>query len=316
MTGGAKSRLAWMLLVLLCAAGAAGQQPVEVAASDTFTEGPVFDAQGALYFSNRTSVMKLTPDGAVGAWLIDPQAGFHGHKVLPDGTHLVCAARRGAIHRYSPEGRFLGVASADCEGKPLRAPNDLTLDGAGGFYFTDPGGSRQAPVGTVHYVDADGTTHLAAGGMRVPNGLVLSPERTFLYVAETLLNRIVRFPVLGSGRLGAMQVFAELPGREGHAAEPDGLAVDTAGNLYVAHLGMGAVQVLDPEGRLIRSLPAGVYDASNLVFGGPRLNWLYVTGSVGHRATTPGRVMRLDLGTVRGIASLLEGFALPMAPLP
>jgi len=269
-----------------------------VATSDTFTEGPVFDSAGNIYFSNRTSILKLAPDGQLSTWLHDPGAGFNGHKILPDGTHLICAAKRSAVLRYSQDARPLGAASTECEGKPLRAPNDITLDPRGGFWFTDPGGSREAPIGTVHYVGIDGVTRLAAGGMRVPNGLVLTHDNKFLYVSETVPNRILRFPVVAPGKLGPMEIFATLPSRVGHAAEPDGLTLDKSGNLYVAHLGTGSVRVFNPQGRLIRTHPAGVYDASNLVFGGPGYNQLFITGSTGHRSTTPGRLMRLDLDPV------------------
>jgi gluconolactonase len=102
-----------------------------------------------------------------------------------------------------------------------------------------------------------------------------------------------------------MRVFADLPSKEGVEAEPDGLAIDSEGNLYVAHLGVGAVEVLDPQGNLLRSLPAGNYDASNLVFGGPQLDRLFITGSIGHRSNTAGRVYRLDLEGVRGVSPLL-----------
>ena len=148
-------------------------------------------------------------------------------------------------------------------------------------------------------------THLVAGGMWVPNGLVLNGDGTILYVAETVPNRIVKFRVEPDGMLGPLEVFADLPSREGHQAEPDGLALDVEGNLYVAHLGMEAVQVLNPSGELIRTLPAGNYDASNLVFGGPDGKVLYVTGAIGHRSRAPGHVYRLNLPGVQGISSLL-----------
>lgn len=148
-------------------------------------------------------------------------------------------------------------------------------------------------------------SRLAAAGMWVPNGLVRSPDGGTLYVAETVPNRILKFEIKSPGELGPIEVFARLPDREGHDASPDGMAVDTEGNVYVAHLGTGAVRVLSPKGELIRTLPAGVYDASNLVFGGPDLNQLFVTGSTGHRRDTPGRVYRLDLEGVRGVSSLL-----------
>ncbi|MBI3473423.1 MAG: SMP-30/gluconolactonase/LRE family protein [Candidatus Solibacter usitatus] len=136
--------------------------------------------------------------------------------------------------------------------------------------------------------------------MRVPNGLVIDTTGKILYVAETVPNRILQFPILAAGRLGPMRVFAPLPPREGHEAAPDGLALDEKGNLYVAHLGTGHVLVLDRRGKLKRTLPAGNYDVSNLAFGGPGRSRLFITGSTGHRSKTEGRVFRLDLKGVRG----------------
>ena len=276
------------------------QEPVEIARSKTFTEGPVFDRQGNLYFSHREGIYKLTPKGELIDWVQDAEAGFNGHKILPDDTHLVCAAKKSAVWRFDASGKYLGSASSECDGKPLREPNDLTLDGHGGFYFTDPGGSRKEPVGSVYYVDRCGKTKRAAAGMIVPNGLVIDPSAKFLYVAETAPNRILRFPIGAPGKLGQMEVFATLPRRAGHQAVPDGLAVDTKGNLYVAHLGTGQVLVLSPEGKLVQQLPGGNYDVSNLAFGGKDRNQLFITGSVGYRADTEGRVFRLDLKGVRG----------------
>jgi gluconolactonase len=108
----------------------------------------------------------------------------------------------------------------------------VILGDDGGFYFTDPGGSREKPIGTVHYVDAAGRTHLAAGGMSVPNGLVLSPDCRRLYVAETVPNRVVWFEVTRPGELGPLNVLSNFPHKEG-VDGPDGLAADIRGNIYV-----------------------------------------------------------------------------------
>lgn len=292
-----------LLAVVAQAALPQGLQPTEFARSSEFSEGPVFDYQGNLFFTHGKFVSRVTPQDERSIWL--ETTGANGHKVRPDGTHLLCVPGEPAVLHLDAEGRVLRKVTSGGRGEPLRAPNDLTLDRKAGFYFSDPGGSREAPVGTVHYVDSEWKTHLVAGGMRVPNGLVLNPDGTLLYVSETVPNRIVKFPVLPSGKLAPMEFFADLPSREGHQAEPDGLAVDTRGNLYVAHLGMTAVQVLSPGGKLIRTLPAGNYDASNLVFGGPTLDTLHVSGSIGHRSRAAGRVYRLKLPGVRGISSLL-----------
>jgi gluconolactonase len=284
------------LWTILLAVALSAQPLTEVAQSPTYTEGPVFDAQGYLFYSHNHGIYRLAPDGRREEWINDSNAGFNGHKILPDGTHLVCAAKQGEIWLMSSDAKLLRKAVSG-----QRAPNDLTLDRNGGYYFSDPGGSREAPIGTVHYVNREGRVSESAGGLSVPNGLVLSPDARWLYVAETVPNRILRYAVQAPGVLGKQELFARLPAREGHAAEPDGLAVDRSGNLYVAHLGTGFVRVLDAQGKALRDLPGGNYDVSNLVFGGRRKDELYITGSIAHRSRSEGRVYRLKLPGVRGL---------------
>ena len=295
--------VAGLAIVLLGCTGEEAPEPAPepelLVETEEFSEGPVFDADGNLFFTHGRFVSKISPTGDLTRWL--ETEGANGHKILPDGTHVVCEPGASRILHVAADGEIVGVASDSSDGEPLRAPNDITLSPEGGYYFTDPGGSRDAPIGTVHYVGLDGATHTVAGGMNVPNGLVLSPDKATLYVSETGRNRVVAFAVEAPGELGPLREFAGLPEGEGVQAEPDGMAVDEAGNVYVAHLGMSAVQVLSPEGRWLRSLPAGNYDASNLVFGGPNLSELYMTGSVGSRRDTPGRVYRLALPGVRGL---------------
>jgi gluconolactonase len=281
-----RAPLGTFLTVVLLACGASA--PEFLVETPEFSEGPVFDADGNLYFTHGKSVSKLTPEGDLLPWL--ETQGANGHKILPDGTHLICEPAASRILRVSAAGQVLGVASDASDGQPLRAPNDLTLSPEGGFYFTDPGGSREAPIGTVHYVTPEGATRTVATGLSVPNGLALNPDKSVLYVAETVPNRVLAFPVEAPGKLGPMRVFADLPKAEG----PDGLAVDAAGNVYVAHLGVSVVQVISPSGAWLRSLPAGNYDVSNLTFSASG-DELYVTGSVGSRRDTPGRVYRLKV---------------------
>lgn len=296
------ARIAFCGVFLSSSATATEPQPTEFARFDAFTEGPVFDYEGNLFVSHGKSfVSKIAPDGTTSVWMTTDNP--NGHKILPDGSHLLCI--KGAVLHLAADGINVLNKITQCRGKPLRQPNDLTLASDGGFYFTDPGGSRDAPIGTVHYVDTQGAVHLAADGLRVPNGLVLSRDGSRLYVAETVTNRVLRFPVKQNGMLGESAVFAELPSKPNVTPEPDGLAIDTNGNVYVAHLGMSSVQVLNPQGQLIRTLPAGNYDASNLVFGGKDRNQLFVTGSIGHRSNSAGRVYRIDLPDVRGVSSLL-----------
>jgi gluconolactonase len=289
---------------------AASVTPSKVAEVPGYTEGVVVGADGAVYFSDvyNGTIYRVRGDAAPEVWA--KTGAPNGHKILADGTHLVCDGSQRAVLRLDAEGRTLGKASSECDGKPLRSPNDLTLDRAGGFYFTDPGGSNlQNPVGTVHYVDAGGKTHLVAEGLAFPNGIALRPDGRTLLVGESQHNRILSYEVVAPGRLGRRRVFAALPTKEGEqiANEPDGICLDRAGNLYVAHYGMRQVQVLSPAGRLLRRYAAGNLTTSNVAFGGPRMDQLYVTGALGEEEGTRGGLFRLDLKGVRGLKILTGG---------
>lgn len=271
-----------------------------------YCEGIVFDHAGNGYISHGKVITKFTPDLKVCTWA--ETGAPNGHKVLADGTHLVCDASHHAVLHLDAHGKIIGKASSECAGKPLRGPNDLCLDKRGGFWFTDPGGSdAKKPIGTVHYVDAKGKTHLVANGLAFPNGIVLTPDGKTLYVAESQKNRVLVYPVLEPGKLGEMKVFANLPTKEGEQIDnqPDGMCLDEEGNLYVAHYGMKQVQVLDKTGKLVRRYPGGNLTTSNVGFGGPRMNQLFITGALGNEAST-GALFRLELPGVHGLRILPE----------
>ncbi|HEX8201113.1 MAG TPA: SMP-30/gluconolactonase/LRE family protein [Isosphaeraceae bacterium] len=272
--------------------------PVEVLRTGDYSEGVVVDHEGNLYFSHGRIITKLTPDGNASTWA--ETGAPNGHKVLADGTHLVCDASHHAVLHLDVDGKQMAPAAAASDGQPLRGPNDLTLDPSGGFYFTDPGGSGLPnPIGTVHYVDPRGLTHTVATGLAFPNGIVLRPGGRELLVGESQQNRILAYPVLAPGKLGESKVLAQLPAKgDGQTDnQPDGMALDDEGNLYVAHYGMRQVQVVSPRGEVIRRYPGGNLTTSNVAFAGPGLDQLYVTGG------EPGTLYRLDLG-VRGLAIL------------
>lgn len=278
--------------------------PVKVTEVPGYTEGVAFDAAGNIFMSDTQHgvVYKIAPDGTKSEWATG--GAPNGHKLLADGTHLVCDGAAHAVLHYDPNGKLLGKASSECDGKALRAPNDICVDPkSGGFYFTDPGGSNaQNPIGTVHYVDAKGVTHLVASGLAFPNGLLLTPDRKWLIVGESEYNHILVFPVLGPGKVGEKREWAKLPDKSGDqiANAPDGMALDEKGNVWVAHYGMHSVQVLSPQGKLLRTYQAGPLTSSNVAFGGPKMDQLYVTGAIADEKTSAGTLFRLDLKGWRG----------------
>ncbi|VTS07214.1 SMP-30/gluconolactonase/LRE family protein [Tuwongella immobilis] len=278
----------------------------EVARVPSYCEGIVFDHDGNGYVSHDTTITRVAKDGTVSVWA--KTGAPNGHKVLADGTHLVCDASQHAVLKLDATGKILGKASSECEGKPLRGPNDLSLDTPqGGFYFTDPGeSSKEKPIGTVHYVDAAGKTHLVASGLAFPNGIVLTPDGKRLLVAESQKNRVLEYPVMSPGKVGAMRVLTELPTKQGEQVDnqPDGMCLDTAGNLYVAHYGMKQVQVINPEGTVIRRYPGGNLTTSNVAFGGPKMNTLYITGGLGKEGGSEGGLFKIELEGVTGLTIL------------
>jgi len=279
-------------------------KPLEVVRVPNLCEGIVFDQEGYAYISQGKLIMRVGKDGKAVQWA--ETGSPNGHKVLADGTHLICEATQHAVLHLDANGKTIDVASFQCDGKPLRAPNDLTLDPHGGFYFTDPGESdEKKPDGVVHYVDASGKTHLVAQGLAFPNGIVLRPGGKQLLVGESKQNRILVYEVLSPGRLGPMKVFANLPSKQGEQIDnqPDGMCLDADGNLYVAHYGMKQVDVLSPLGKLIRRYEGGNLSTTNVAFGGPNMNQLYITGAL-RGEQSEGALFRLDVKGVRGLVIL------------
>jgi gluconolactonase len=204
----------------------------------------------------------------------------------------VCDGQRHAVLRLNEAGLELGVAATGYVGElKILVPNDLTLDGDGGFYFSD----SVPETGAVFYVTPDGDKQLVAGDLDFANGVTLSADRQRLYVAESLQNRILVIDLEAPGvPAGPPRTFVNLPenqerpGREWN--QPDGMALDAEGRLWVAHYGMQAVHVLSPDGELLRTYDGGNVTTSNVCFAGPQLDQLYVTGG------EPGALFRLDVG--------------------
>lgn len=274
-----------------------------------YSEGVVFDREGNGYISHNKTITRFTLDGKHAVWA--ETGGPNGHKILADGTHLVCDRSHRAVLKLSADGKLLGTAAKEFEGKPLRGPNDLTLDAKnGGFYFSDPEGSDlENRAGAVYYVDKDGKVHQVDKGLAYPNGIVLSPDGKRLYLGESNTNQVHVYDVTAPGKLSKRRLFAELPKADKSKGQidnqPDGMCLDAAGNLYVAHFGMRRVHVLSPDGKLLASYDSGNLTSSNVAFGGPNADQLFVTGALGEIGQSQGAVFRLDLG-VKGLRVLPE----------
>jgi len=168
------------------------------------------------------------------------------------------------------------------EGKRFNSPNDLVEHSDGSVWFTDPtygiqsdyeGFAADPEIGGNHVYrrDPDGTVTRVAADLAQPNGLAFSADERTLYVTDTERAHLRRFDVGPDGALTGGEVLATCD-----AGAWDGVRVDTAGRIWgAAHDGL---HVLDPDGTLLGRLLLPEV-CSNLTFGGPKRNVLYVTAT-------------------------------------
>jgi len=257
-------------------------------------EGPSAAPDGSLYLTSPSAgrVYRVTTDGTCAAVLdVPPRPGFSpgGTKFHADGRLYGTVIGTTDIFAFDPASRAVSFVASRWTERDRDAPpqgqgggyygfNDLAFDQAGGAYMTDMrGSSALRPAGRIVYRTADGDIRVVVpASLALPDGVVLSPDGKTLYFNEWLANRIVAVPVLAPGvvNLGLASVFAYLSGGKG----PDGMAVDAAGNLYVAHQGAGGeIAVFAPDGSYygaIRPAGGGDFSPTNLAFIGKDL---YVT---------------------------------------
>ena len=248
------------------------ERPVSVFATGFKTpEGPAFDSAGHLYVVDIKTgdISKISPEGRVQTFL-NTGGAPNGAKFHTNGDLYVADRVRGII-AISPNTETRVIVD-HYQGKKLIGPNDLIFDSAGNLYFTDSlGSSAENPFGCLYRVSSHGEITCLASGLAFPNGLALSRDERYLFVAITRKNRVLRY-VLDPPPVRSY-LFSQLSGGWG----PDGMAFDVAGNLYVAHYGGGEVIILNPKGQAVERIPIGGLHPTNVAFGGTDRRSLFVT---------------------------------------
>jgi gluconolactonase len=184
------------------------------------------------------------------------------------------------VTRYEPDGSLTVIANS-FQGKRLLRPNDVIVKSDGSIYFTDPGGNAapeqwDVTLSGVYRVSPDlGTMSLIVDDMVRPNGLAFSPDESILYVADTRRRHVRAYDMQPNGTIGkeTSRVFVDLNGSE--PGVPDGIKVDTAGNLYSG--GSGGLFIIDPKGKKLGRIVHGQAATTNVAFGGDDWKTLYFT---------------------------------------
>lgn len=257
-----------------------------------YTEGPAVDRWGNIYCSTLSggTILKIDSENKITEWAYSDCP--NGQIILGNGDHLICDVKLPALRRFDSDGKFIkNEVEKKCAGIEVCSPNDLVTDDDGNIYFTD----SLRNEGKVYYVGADGKQGILARDLDYPNGLVLSSSREILYVAESYKNRILKIHLQRPPKaMEEIEVLAELPVHASKKMEdnlPDGLAMDQAGNIWVAHYGMQSIHKLSSEGRLLDSINTSMPLTSNLFFINPET--IIVTGGYGEPG--PGALFRIFL---------------------
>ena len=240
----------------------------KLAGGFTFIEGPLWFPDGKLWFSDVVGnvVRQWTPDGKVIEILKPggydgnelPAGGFIGPNGMiadKDGAVLLCQHGNHRIVRIAKD-RSVTVLVDKLDGKRLNSPNDLVYKSDGALYFTDPPyGLTDQDKDKKKELKFNGVFRLAGGKLQAvvkdmtrPNGIAFSPDEKILYVANSDPAKKVwmRFDVKPDGTVSGGKVFFDVT-KETEDGLPDGMKLDTQGNLYCA--GPGGIWVFSPDGK-------------------------------------------------------------------
>jgi gluconolactonase len=230
------------------------------------TDGPAVNAKGEMFFSDPANnrIYRVGLDAKVRVFA-EQTNGANGMMFGPDGRLYVGATRTRQIVAYGESGGTPEVLAEDV------ATNDLAVNATGDLYFTDTPGKR------VWLLPRGGKPRVVDEGIESPNGVLFSPDQSLLYVSDYVGQLSWAFQIQPDGSLAHKQryFYVHMPDAAPRSSA-DGMAVDADGRVYIA-TALG-VQVFDQIGKCHAIIPAPQRASlSNVEFGGPNLDELYVT---------------------------------------
>ncbi len=272
-------------------------------------EGPAMSPEGILYFTDIT-ITDVEGMKAGIIWTYDPQTGearvfrspsgmANGLIFDREGNLIACEGAdfggRRIVKTDMKSGKSIILAGLFND-RPFNAPNDLVSDNNGRIYFTDPRyfgrESIEKPVHGVYRIDTDNSVHLIIANAGKPNGIAISPDQKNLYIANLgrsgisgslpqdfegpkpkMKGTLLEYSLLPDGNATYKGVLIEFEDEE---RGPDGIKVDSEGNLYLAL--DGKIGVYSPKGEKLTDIIIPDNTTTNLCFGrGKWNNTLFIT---------------------------------------
>ena len=262
-----------------------------------WAEGPAWNGSGNyLVWSdipNNAQMRYLPEDGHVSV-LRNNANNSNGNTFDLQGRQISFEHATRRVVRYELDGKITVLADK-FEGKPLNAPNDGAVHSDGSIWFTDPGyGSMMDYEGNkgelllkevVYRIDPSGEITKITEDLEKPNGLCFSPDYKKVYIVDSGSPKNIRVYDVDGKTVKNGKVFVTNKGMltdKAAKGNSDGVRCDVEGNLWASAGWIGdgydGVHVFNPAGKMLGyiKLPE---TASNLCFGGPKRNRLFITAS-------------------------------------
>jgi gluconolactonase len=205
------------------------------------------------------------------------------------GNCIIANIGNGEVQKLSDDGSHV-VLMTEAQGKRMYTPNFPFIDFHGRLWVSnstddsDLDSSLRTPVpdGCLVLITNGREPQIVADGICFANGVAVDEAEKFVYVAETMKRRVLRFPIKENSSLGTREVYG--PESLGTKGFPDGIAFDEAGNLWVTFPVANAIGYIDPRGKLEIFLedPEGkiMRAPANICFGGENRKTAFI-GSLG-----------------------------------
>ncbi len=254
----------------------------------SFLEGPSFDRAGFLYLVDipHGRIFRVGPAGDFEV-VADYDGQPNGLKIHRDGRIFIADHLNGIMELDPVNGKIMPFIPRE-RIADFKGPNDLFFAANGDLYFTDQGQTGlHDPTGRLYRYTSSGELECLIDNIPSPNGLVMAPDESALFLAVTRANSVWRVPFQLDGGIVKVSNFVQFPGGIGG---PDGMAMDAEGNLVVAQVGGGSLWRFSPLGEPIARLrsSAGLL-ATNMAYGGLDNRTLFITESA------TGSILQADM---------------------
>jgi sugar lactone lactonase YvrE len=254
----------------------------------SFGEGPRW-FEGLLWFSDMLgeAVHTVTLRGAVTTL---PLAGHapSGLGFRPDGSLLIASTEDRRMLRYDGD---TVTCIADLSGTVPANLGDMVIDDVGRAYV----GSQAYEGGVIVRVDPDSTSTVVADNLAFPNGMVITPDRSTLIVAESIGRRLTAFTIGADGSLSDRRIFAD-----GLDGPPDGITLDAEGGVWTSMTLANQFERIVEGGLVTDRIDMGDRAAIACTLGGPERRTLFLLSSTDAypKRLAGTKLSRLDAMTV------------------